>query len=364
MPPRFDAYRRLLRPLLFRLDAETAHHLAETALAWGFPWGLAGAGPPRPDPRLCVHIGPLAFDNPVGLAPGLDKNARTVGAIGRLGFGYMVVGSILPQPRPGNPRPRLLRDVAQESLINCYGLPSDGLDACVNRLRRVRPGRMRLLANLDALSVEDYERSCAAVEPWVDAIEIGTRCPNNTDDGGEFQQAAPFERLLQRLARARRKPLFVKLLPWRTEGERQQRLEAAELALRYGVDGLTLLATWDREEPRLSLGRGHISGRIALPRTLETVRELARLARGRAAIKALGGIASGEDAFRAIAAGATLVELLTAFVYQGWQVAWRINGELSELMRANGCAGLDPLRGSASQSEPAVEPAERVGTVG
>ncbi|MBI4493129.1 MAG: dihydroorotate dehydrogenase 2 [Chloroflexi bacterium] len=343
-----DLYRSVLRPLLFRLDAETAHHLGERALAAGFPWGLYGDRLFVPDPRLRVEVAGLSFANPVGLAPGFDKNARTIPALQQLGFGYVVVGGILPHPRPGNPRPRVLRYVEKESLINCYGLPSDGLEACAARLRRVRTDTTRVLANMDAFTVDEYVRSFETLQPLVDAMEVHTMCPNNRDDRGEFLRRGQFEQMLQAIAPRKRKPLFVKLLPWENETEHQERLGMVELGLHYGVDGYTIPGTWNLPEPRLSIGRGHISGRMAFPRTLEIVRELAEVTRGRAAIKALGGIASGEDAFQAIAAGATLVELLSAFVYEGWTVVRRINQELAALMAARGFPSVAALRGSAA----------------
>jgi dihydroorotate dehydrogenase len=349
-----NLYGSLVRPLLFRLDAETAHQLALRVMAAGFPWGVCGDRLLVRDPRLRVTVEGLTFVNPVGLAAGLDKNARVVPSLQQLGFGYVTVGSILPRPRAGNPRPRVLRYVGQESLINCYGLPSDGLDACAARLRRVRTGATRLVANIDASTVEEYVRAFETLQPLADAIEINAKCPNNRDDSGEFLHAHQFEQMLRAMAPRKRKPLFVKILPWETEAEHQERLHMVELGLHYGVDGYTVAGTWTQAEPRLSLGCGHISGRIAFPRTLEMVRELHAVLRGRAAIKALGGLSSGKDAFQAIAAGATLVELLTALVYQGWTVAARINRELLALMAAHGIPDVAALRGSAADVGRAV----------
>jgi dihydroorotate dehydrogenase (fumarate)/dihydroorotate dehydrogenase len=321
-------------------------------MAAGFPWGLYGERLFVRDPRLRVSIGGLTFDNPVGLAPGLDKNARAVAALQQLGFGYLIAGSVMPRPRPGNPRPRLLRYVDRQSLINCYGQPSDGLEACAARLRRRRPGRTRVLVNVDGFSVEDYVRSFQLLEPLVDAVELNGMCPNNTDDEGDFLRRHPFTEMLKAIAPLRRKPLFVKVLPWENEAQHVERLELIERALHYGLDGITVPGTWTEQEPRLSLGRGHLTGRATFPKTLEVVKELYQVTRGQVAIKALGGISSGAEAFEAIARGASLVELLTAFVYEGWTIAARINRELLGLLAKHGIPNLGALRGSALSAAP------------
>lgn len=348
-------YQSILRPLLFLMDAEDAHRLAHRVMAAGFPWGLFGDRLFIRDPRLHVNIAGLQLENPVGVAPGLDKNGVAISSLQQFGFGYAFVGSILPFPRTGNARPRVRRIVEQESLVNCYGLPSDGLTACVKRLRRIKPGMTKVFANIDALALEDYIHSFETVLPLVDAVEVSTRCPNNVDDDGQFYSARQFERLLQELvARRSEKPLFIKMVPWENESERQNRLELIEIALHYGVDGFTIPGTWNIIDDRLSIGRGHISGRIAFPKTMEVVRDMYAVVGNRAIIKALGGIATGEEAFRAIAAGATLIEILTAIVYQGWTVAARINRELAYLMAKHGFPTIESLRGSAADTETRV----------
>jgi dihydroorotate dehydrogenase len=343
-----DVYRLLLRPVLFRLDPEGTHHLAEQVLSAPLPWGLLGDRLRVCDPRLRVRVGGLELDNPVGLAAGMDKNARAVRALRYFGFGYVTVGSILPRPNPGNPRPRVARLIESESLINCYGLPSEGLEACARRLARLGRHRAHVFANIDALTVGDYARSFVRLQPLVSAIEISAKCPNHYVDTGEFMQPGKFEELLRVIMPLRRKPVFLKMYPLPDPAGHRAQLQLVELAVHYGVDGITIPGTWTQPDARLAGGRGHISGRIAFRRNLEIVRELHDIIGGRAVIKALGGISTGAEAFQAIAAGATLVELLTAFVYQGWTVAQRINCELAALMAAHGYPSIAALRGSGA----------------
>ena len=348
-----DGYTSFLRPLLFCLDAETAHRLAHRVMATGFPWGLMGDRLFVRDDRLHVNVAGLKLANPVGIAPGLDKNGLATRSLQQFGFGYVFVGSILPEPRTGNPRPRVRRLVEQESMINCYGLPSDGLEVCAARLRKVRPRTTKVFANFDALTLRDYLRSYEVLQPLVDAVELSTRCPNNVDDDGEFYEPMHFEHLLREITRRKRKPLFLKMVPWENEKEKQNRLDLVERALHYGVDGFTIPGTWNQADPKLSLGRGHISGRMAFTKTLDVVQSMYAVVGNRAIIKALGGISNGQEAFAAIAAGATLVELLTAFIYQGWTTAFRINRELAERMSADGWTSIEALRGAGARMRPA-----------
>ena len=128
-------YVRALRPLLFKLDPERAHALALRTLRVAWPWRVVGSLTAVRDPRLRVDIGGLKVANPVGLAPGVDKNGAAVRAIANLGFGYIVIGSLTRDPRAGNPRPRLLRDPANEAIVNSLGLPGVGLVRAIEGLR-------------------------------------------------------------------------------------------------------------------------------------------------------------------------------------------------------------------------------------
>jgi dihydroorotate dehydrogenase len=339
-------YTSALRPLMFCMPPEAAHDLAKITLRSRFPWSLAKMRKVTGLERLRCKAGGLELASPLGLAAGFDKNAEALPGLDQLGFGYLTVGSILPSPRAGNRKPRLLRLPEKESLLNCYGLPSAGLDDCAVRLERFsrQPRRSRVIANIDSPDVDSYMRSFRRIEPHVDAIEIGTQCPNNTDGHGEFHAATSFEQLLKAILAVRRKPVFVKILPYANETERQGRLELAGLATHYGVDGITMPGSWREQEPRLSLGYGQTSGHMIFPRTLATIRELYGVTRGRIAIKANGGVFTGEEAFQALAAGADTVEVLTSLVYRGWNVAAQINAELIAALDSRGLRDVRELR--------------------
>lgn len=345
-----SAYDRMLRSALFGLPAEFAHDLAKMTLKSGWPWRSLGLG--RNDPRLQVNLAGITLSNPVCLSAGFDKNAEALRGLQYLGFGAVTVGSILPTKRPGNPKPRLIRYPDETSLGNCYGLPSDGVDVCAERLAQVRAGNLfsPVVANIDAPSIELYLRSFELIEPLVNAVELGLQCPNNTEDHGEFHDPVVFESLLTEIMKRRRKPLFVKLAFPGSDKDMQNRLDLAQRAVRLGVDGINVPGIFKREEPQVSLGVATITGKAAFERTLVIVRELADATQGRIAIKANGGITTGEDALKVLMAGATTFDILSAFVFRGWSAASLINDELLTLMQREGISSLESLR----KTSPAV----------
>jgi dihydroorotate dehydrogenase (fumarate)/dihydroorotate dehydrogenase len=325
-----DLYRDIVRPALFRLDPETAHRLAKPILGSNRASRWLGSGPVA-DPRLATALGDLRLANPVGLAPGFDKNAEMVDGLSRLGFGYLTLGTVLPDRRRGNPRPRIVRRPAQRAMVNSMGLPSHGLEAFARQLERRATGsgpRVPIIASIGALDEDGYLRVLCRVQPLVDAVEINLRCNNNVDDRGDFLQPDVFERLLRRVMAARRVPVHLKVTEWNDEAEHRDRIEIVERSLALGVEGFSTSSVLREDDAGLSMHRGNLTGAPLLERTIAAVRELREIVGDRAAIRARGGIFSGTDALRALQAGATTVELFTAFIYNGWNVARRINQQL------------------------------------
>ena len=338
-------YERILRPLLFRLEPETAHELGQAALRHEWPWRFMSAG--QSDPRLRTRIGGLDLSSPIGLAAGLDKNGDSVPGLQHLGFGYLTIGSIRPAPSSGNPRPRLIRYAETESLGNCYGLPSAGVDACAEKFAALATGKPRtsIFANINAETVEEYIRCVGKLVSHVDAVELALRCPNRADHLSVY----PPDDLALLLGEIRRRwpgtPTFVKLPPYFDDAERDNRMELVELSIRLGLTGVVIPGNWSIPEPRLSRGQASLSGRVTFTRNLKIVREVASVARGRIVIKASGGVSTGAEAFQLLTAGASLIDILTALVYRGWSAAADINRELLCLMVQQ---RVDDLRGVQS----------------
>ena len=343
-----DLY-QLARPLIFRLEPERAHAAFKPVLQNAALCRLLGGAPLR-DARLEVRCGPLTFANPVGLAPGFDKGGELTTGLSRLGFGYLVVGSVMPLPRSGNPAPRIVRLVEQEAIVNCMGLPGHGVEAFADALVYGRPV-VPVIASFGGYSDAEFLASFALLQPLADALEINQRCANNPEDAGGRQEAAAFEPALKAMTALKRKPLRVKLDAYVDDSQRAQRLTMLELLMAYGIDGVALPTNYLVPNAGLSRGIGNISGAVLFERTLEYVRTVYEASRGRIAIHARGGISTGAQAFAAIAAGATTVELFTAFIYQGPGIAKRINLELLAIMQREGVRSVRELRGSAANAQ-------------
>lgn len=345
-----NVYKQAVRPMLFRLDAERAHELGKKALRRRLPWAVIGRGDAVADPRLRTTIAGIDLSNPVGLAAGLDKNSEMLDAFSLLGFGYAIPGSIRGRPAGDNPSPKILRYVEQESLINCTGFPSEGAAASAPRLAafRGRGAAMRVVPNITGFTIDEYITALETVQPHADAVEISLSCPNERYDEDDFLFPATFERLMTALNARKRVPFMVKIRNFNSPAERENRLALVEQCVAAGVEVISLPGSHIAIEPRLSLGRGNLGGRLVFSRTLDNIRAVQEVTRGRAAIKALGGIARPEDAFRALAAGASSVELLTGLIYEGWHVARQINEGLLVLMKQQGLASVTDLIGSGA----------------
>src|SRR5712691_1103509 len=327
-------YRRVARPLLFRLSPDQSHAVGQFALRASLPWrGVAAlAGPEVDDPRLRTRFAGVDLPNPVGLAAGFDKNCELIGALSCLGFGFLTVGSIMPEPRVGNPFPRLVRYPQTQSLADAMGVPSRGLAYCVERLGRVNQCRVPIFANIGGFSAETIAASLLAVEPYVDAVEISLMCPNLLHPGEQFDDIGLLKDLLERIA-ARRKPAIVRI-PNDTARSSDRVAEMIERCVEAGVEGLKVAGGRPVPEPRLGVGQGTLHGRAVFDAALENVARASGFAHGRIAIKGNGGVSSAGDVVAMLRAGATCVDLYSSFIYQGWSVARDINRELAPLLGA------------------------------
>ena len=338
---------RLATPLLRAIDPETAHRLTIRALALGLY--------PRPhlpdDPALRQTLWGLDFSNPVGLAAGFDKHAEAPDALLDLGFGFVEVGGVTPRPQPGNPRPRVFRLVEDEAVINRYGFNSEGLAAMRERLA-ARPRRGIVGVNLgknketqDAAS--DYAQGAAALAPYVDFLVVNVSSPN-TPGLRALQSRTALADIVAAVRTAvagakpaRTPPLLLKIAPDLTEEDRN---DIAAAALEIGVDGLVVSNTTIARPAGLQ-GRhrgetGGLSGRPLFAPSTALLGQMYRLTQGRMPLIGVGGIASGRDAYLKIRAGAALVQLYTALVYQGPGLIAAIRRDLAACLRQNGFASV------------------------
>jgi len=332
-----------LRPLLFRLPAETAHRAVHDLLG-----ATQRVGLDRPlarryavdDDRLRVDALGEQFPNPVGVAAGFDKNAELPRALAGLGFGFVEVGGVTASSQSGNPRPRMFRLREDEALINRMGLNNEGAAAVGRRLSKTDapvPVGVNVAKSEDISLAEaagDYRETYDAVGEHADFVVVNVSCPNS-QGFRELQSREPMERILQELLDAGAEPLLVKLSPDLPEPAME---DAVDLVNDLGLDGVVATnTTTDRPASLRSPNRveeGGLSGAPIEASATETVRFVAE--RTDAPIVGVGGVSTAEGAYRKIRAGASLVQLYTALVYRGPSVARRINRGLLRLLERDG----------------------------
>lgn len=349
-----------IRPLLFRLEPEVAHSLVIRALKMGL----------MPTTRqinslvLRVNLAGMVLPNPVGLAAGFDKNAETLAHIFKQGFGWVECGTVTPKPQSGNPKPRVLRLPEQEAIINRLGFNNEGMVAFIGRLieRQAMPKRFQGIVgsnigkNKDSLDpIADYVLGVKALYPYADYITINISSPN-TQGLRDLQHDEQLHALLVSIEQTRQmmlikgiesRPIFIKLAPDLDDAQKES---IARLALEMKVGGLIISNTTITRPDVYGLEdhwmqSGGLSGKPLMPLATQTLKDFYRLTQGKIPLVGVGGIASAEDAYAKIRAGATAVQLYSALVYQGFGLVNQINIGLLQLLIRDGYANVSQAVG-------------------
>jgi dihydroorotate dehydrogenase len=332
-----EAVFALARPLLNALDPEQAHELTLRSLEAGIH--LRSSAPD--DGRLAASAWGLEFRNPLGIAPGFDKNARVVGAVLAMGLGFAEIGTVTPRPQQGNPRPRIFRLTAERAIINRLGFNNDGHAAALARLQRNPPQGIigvNIGANKDAPDrAADYVEGIRCFYDVAGYLCVNVSSPN-TPGLRDLQAPAALDELLARVLAARtqlmeagkpRRPIVVKLAPDLAEADLEP--VVGVLASR-GVDGIavsnTTLSRSGAGESAAGREAGGLSGRPLFHRSTVMLARVYRLTQGRIPLIGIGGIDSGAGAIAKIEAGATLLQLYTGLVFEGPGLVGRIKREL------------------------------------
>jgi dihydroorotate dehydrogenase len=339
-----------LKWLLFRLDPERAHHLVFALLRLVPPRVLRGRR--RDDPILRTEALGLTFPNPVGLAAGFDKDARGFRQLLALGFGFVEVGTVTPEPQPGNPRPRMFRLPRDRALINRLGFNSRGAEAARARLegRTDHVVGVNLGRNKDSASaVEDYARGARALGPLADYVTVNVSSPN-TAGLRDLQAVEELRPLLEAVRAATDRPVLVKIAPDLADEDVDA---VADLAIETGIAGIIATNTTiarDGLTDAPDVGPGGLSGAPLKARSLAVLRRLRARAGKRLVLAAAGGILDAADAWERIRAGATLVQIYTGFVYGGPATARRIADGLAERARRDGFQRVQEGIGAAAHA--------------
>jgi dihydroorotate dehydrogenase len=355
---------RLFRSVLFAFSAETAHRFTLGSLRL-FSWlpgalallrALFGVS----DPRLRLNVLGLDLRSPVGLAAGLDKDAEVFEAFGALGFGFVEIGTVTSLAQPGNPRPRLFRLPSDRALLNRMGFNNHGAAAAAARLRKRRRtlvganiGRSKVTPNDQA--VADYVTSTRLLGPHADYMVINVSSPNtpNLRELQAIEQLRPLisgvQSALRESSGARDVPLLLKVAP----DLHDQDIDAiADLALELGIQGIIATNTTISREGLSTpaaeveaLGNGGLSGAPLKQRSLQVLRRLRKRVGSRLVLVAAGGIETAEDAWQRICAGASLVQVYSALIYDGPSLPSRIARGLAERVQSTGLSNISEAIG-------------------
>ncbi len=324
-------YKRILRPILFLLPAETAHRLIFAVLKIPFVQHMLKATYHFSDKNLQRELFGLTFPNPIGLAAGFDKNAEIFHQLSAMGFGFIEIGTVTPLPQPGNPRPRLFRLKADQAIINRMGFNNEGVEEVVRRLRK-RDKSIIIGGNIgknkttpNELAVRDYLQCFEKLFDYVDYFVINVSSPN-TPNLRELQEKEPLLKLLNKLkaanaAKANPKPILLKIAPDLSDAQLDDIIDIVQQTEIAGI--IATNTTISRENLKTSpeaiekIGAGGLSGKPLKNRSTKVIRYLHQKSAGEIPIIGVGGIHSAADALEKLDAGASLIQLYTGFVFEG-----------------------------------------------
>lgn len=341
------------------MPPEMAHNLGVFALRRG----LVPPAKKMDFPSLRVKLWGLDFASPVGLAAGFDKNAAAVNGLLKQGFGFVECGTVTPKAQKGNPRPRIFRLVEDRAVINRLGFNNRGLEVFTEQFRERNPSLGVAGANIGknkdaADAVADYVAGLEAVHGFADYVTVNISSPN-TQGLRDLQHKAALEQLLGALMNARRLcrekdgrqvPLLLKVAPDLSPAERE---DVAGVVMAHAIDGLivsnTTLSRPGHLRSEFAQEAGGLSGLPLLPLARASLADFYRLTKGQLPLVGVGGIASAEDAYARMRAGASLVQLYTALVYQGFGAVGAITRGLAALLAKDGFAHVSEAVGVDAQ---------------
>lgn len=343
----------LARPFIFALDAEKAHGLTIAGLK-ALPLGPA----PKSDPILATTVAGLDFPNPIGMAPGFDKNGEVPDALIRMGFGYAEVGTLTPRAQPGNPKPRIFRLAQDKAVINRLGFNNQGQEKAAPRLKRMR-GRMgkgvlgiNVGANKDSANrIADYVIGVQNMAPLADYLTINISSPN-TPGLRALQDKGALEELLAAVMDARgdhKVPVFLKVAP---DLEPADIDDIVDVSIKQKIDALIISNTTITRPALQSSNKdetGGLSGAPLKELALQRLKDFRKASGGNIPLIGVGGIASAKDAYERIRAGACLIQLYSAMIYEGPTMARSMSCGLARLLKQDGFSSVADAVGAGDK---------------
>ncbi|MCS7110278.1 MAG: dihydroorotate dehydrogenase 2 [Candidatus Caldarchaeum sp.] len=328
---------RLGYGLLRKLPPETAHDLGLKLLPIS-PYRMNYA-----EECFTVDTKFGRLKNPVGLAAGFDKHGTHVKDLTKLGFGYIVAGSVTRNFRKGSPKPRIVRREREAALVNAMGFPNPGLEQFLKNIEENRPSETPVVVSVADEKPENLVECYAAVQKNAAAVEINISSPN-TPQLRHYFEPSVFRNTAASLAAVKTKPTYLKTPPYATQDDREAVNRVVKIWYENGFDGVTAVNALLVDEPKVAVGRGGLSGRPLFPYMLKCVGDVRELVDEGFEVHAVGGISTGSDVFEAFRNGAKTVQIYTALVYRGPSVVEEILRELKEIMLKRGFDSVEQIR--------------------
>jgi dihydroorotate dehydrogenase len=343
-----------IKPLLFKLQPENAHHLAEAVLRLPnicqIPFNPFLESHFVTDDILTQEIFGRKFYNPIGLGAGFDKNATMIRGIQILGFGFSEIGTVTPKPQPGNPKPRMFRHIQEESIQNAMGFNNDGAYKIVKRLKERYPfttpigvniGKNKITPENEAIS--DYTHLIKAFDGLGDYFVINISSPN-TPGLRDLQNEEFITELFAAAKKLTQMPILLKIAP---DMEIADAVNLTKMAVEKGADGIIATnTTIDYSLVKHPKSIGGISGAVLKEKSFKIFDAIAKELYGKTVLISVGGIDSAKEAYKRIKAGASLVQIYSGIVFHGPDMIMNINKELIELLKADGYDNITQAIGS------------------
>jgi len=343
-----------IKPYLFKLDPEDAHHLAECVLKLPnicqIPFNPYLKSHFITNDVLKQELFGVTFLNPVGLGAGFDKNATMIRGIRTLGFGYTEIGTVTPKPQAGNPKPRMFRHIEEESIQNAMGFNNDGAFKVINRLKQRYPYETPIGINIgknkvtpEDKAIDDYVSLIKTFDRWGDYFVINISSPN-TPGLRDLQNETFIKELFSKAKKLTEMPILLKIAP---DMEIQDAINLTTMAVEAGADGIIATnTTIDYSLVKEPKDIGGLSGAVLKEKSFKIFEAIAKELYGKTTLISVGGIDSAQEAYRRIRAGASLVQILSGLIFHGPDMIMNINKELTKLIKADGFTNITQAIGA------------------
>ena len=326
---KINFYKTFIRSPLLLIAPEIVWKIADLALTQKWFWSFISKIFMYSHPKLNTNFAGIELDSPVGLAAGYDKNCKYLSSLETFGFGYLIGGTVTFDPRPGNPKPRMIRIPKEKALVNSLGFPGKGLNAAVKILKKQKMSQAKRFISVSGTDISDIKQCIQQLEPFCSAIELNISSPN-TKGLRIFQEYDNLKELIEEVNSVRTKPLIVKMPPFKAGDTLNQNniLKLCKLVSEMGAEALTISNTLPTKTKKLAIGEGGLSGAPLFDNTIRMIKLVKSEISEKTQINACGGISNGKQASEAIKAGATTVQIWTSLIYEGPSVVKNIKREL------------------------------------